>query len=162
MLSSLLALIRGDLLHLLLAGQPLGDRVEVVADGLDGPVDAALDRHRVGAGGDVAQALLVDEQAEDGGRGGAVAGHVARLLGDGVDELGAHVLERVGQVDLLGDGDAVLGDGRRAEGLLEDDVAAAGAEGDLDGAGKFLDAAKDGFAGLLVECNSFGSHFQFS
>ena len=89
--------------------------VEVLDDGVDGLVDAALDGHRVGAGGDVAQAFLVDRQGQDGGGGGAVAGHVAGLLGDGVDELGAHVLERVGQVDFLADGDAVLGDGRPAE-----------------------------------------------
>ena len=52
-------------------------------------------------GGDVPQAFLVDRQGQDGRGGGAVAGDVAGLLGDGVDELGAHVLERVGQVDLL-------------------------------------------------------------
>ena len=67
---------------------------------------------------------LVDRLGQDGRGGGAVAGDVAGLLGDGVDELGAHVLERVGQLDLLGDGDAVLGDGRAAERLVEDDVAA--------------------------------------
>ena len=40
------------------------------------------------------------------------------------DHLRAHVLELVGELDLLGDGDAVLGDARRAERLVEDDVAA--------------------------------------
>ena len=116
MAGSLLARMRGDLLHLLLLGQLLGQLVvEVLDDGVDGLVDAALDGHRVGAGGDVPQPFLVDGQGQDGGGGGAVAGDVAGLLGDGVDELGAHVLERVGQVDFLGDGDAVLGDGRAAE-----------------------------------------------
>src|SRR2546428_6733009 len=40
-----------------------------------------------------------------------------------LDHLGAHVLELVGELDLLGDGDAVLGDARRAERFVEDDVA---------------------------------------
>ena len=40
------------------------------------------------------------------------------------------------ELDLLGDGDAVLGDARRAEGLVEDDVAALGAEGDLHRVGE--------------------------
>src|SRR5262249_50098259 len=60
--------------------------------------------------------------------------------------------------DLLGDGDAVLGDRGRAEGLLEDDVSALGAEGHLDGAGELADAAAHGLAGFLIEGNLFGSH----
>ena len=116
---------------------------------LDGLVDAALDGHRVGAGGDVAQAFLIDRQGQDGRRGGAVAGHVAGLLGDGVDELGAHVLERIGQVDFLGDGDAVLGDGRAAEGLVDDDVAAGRPERDADGLGQLLGAREELLAGVV-------------
>ena len=42
--------------------------------------------------------------------------------------LGAHVLELVRELDLLGDGDAVLGDARRAVGLVEHDVMALRAE----------------------------------
>ena len=36
----------------------------------------------------------------------------------------------IGEVDLLGDRDAVLGDGRTAEGLVDDDVSAGRPEGD--------------------------------
>ena len=139
----------GDLLHLLLLGQLLGHALQGLDDGLDGLVDAALDGHRVGAGGDVAQAFLIDGQGQDGRGGGAVAGHVAGLLGDGVDELGAHVLERVGQVDFLGDGDAVLGDGRAAEGLVDDDVAPGRPEGDADGVGQLLGAGQQLLAGVV-------------
>ena len=79
---SLLAEMAGDLLHLLLLGQLLGELVFDVLDGLgDGLVDAALDGHRVGAGGDVAQAFLVDRQGQDGGGGGAVAGRRRRSSG---------------------------------------------------------------------------------
>jgi hypothetical protein len=44
--------------------------------------------------------------------GGAVARDVGGLGGDLLDHLGAHVLVGVVELDLLGDGDAVLGDGR--------------------------------------------------
>ena len=74
----------------------------------------------------LSQAFLIDRQRQDGRGGGAVAGDVAGLLGDRVHELGAHVLEGIGQVDFLGDGDAVLGDGRAAEGFVDDDVAPVG------------------------------------
>ena len=61
---------------------------------------------------------------QHGGGGGAVAGDVVGLGGDLLHQLGAHVLEGVLELDLTGDGHAVVGDGRRAELLLEDDVAA--------------------------------------
>ena len=117
--------------------------------------------HRVDAGDDGLEAFVEDGFGEDGGGGGAVAGDVAGLAGDFADHAGAHVFIDVFQVDFLGDGDAVLGDGGRAEGLLEDDVAALGAEGDLDGAGELADAAANCFAGFLIEGDDFG-HLGFS
>ena len=56
---------------------------------------------------------LVDHRAgEHGRRRGAVTGDVVRLGGDLLGELGAHVLPRVLELDLLGDRDAVVRDGR--------------------------------------------------
>ena len=98
-------------------------------------------------GGDDLDPLAVDRLGEDGGGGGAVAGDVGGLGGDLADHLGAHVLERVLELDLLGDGDAVLGDRGRAELLLDDDVAALGAERDLHRVGQLVDAAQDRAAG---------------
>jgi hypothetical protein len=72
--------------------------------------------------------------------------------------LGAHVLELVLELDLLGDGDAVLGDGRRAEGLLEHDVAALRAQGDLDRVGEDVDAVPSCGCGLRSERTSFAAH----
>ena len=122
-----------------------------VDDGLGGLLDAALERHRVGAGGDVLQALVHDRLAQDGGGRRAVTGDVVGLGGDLLGELRADVLERVVQLDVLGDRHAVVGDRRRAELLLEDDVAALGAEGDLDGVGEGVDAVLQGVAGGLVK-----------
>ena len=111
-------------------------RLELLDDRLDGPVDAALQLHRVGAGGDVLEPFAEDRLGQHGGGGGAVAGDVGGLGGDLLDHLRAHVLDRIAQLDLLGDGDAVLGDGRRAELLVDDDVPALGAERDLDRLGE--------------------------
>ena len=98
-------------------------------DRLDGLVDAALDRHRVGAGGDVLRAFAIDRLGQHRRRRGAVAGDVRRLARHFLDHLRAHVLERILQLDLLRDGDAVLGDRRRPELLVEDDVASLRARG---------------------------------
>src|SRR5215204_3697503 len=56
--------------------------------------------------------------------------------------LGAHVLELVRELDLFGDGDTVLGHTRRAEALVEHDIAALGAERHLHGASKDVDPAQ--------------------
>ena len=118
----------------------LGELVQLLDDLLDALLDAAGQGHRVGAGGDGLEPFAVDGLGEDGGGGGAVAGDVAGLAGGFLDELGAHVLVRVVQLDVLGDGDAVLGDGRAAPALVEDGVAAARAQGAPDGPGQLADA----------------------
>ena len=118
---------------------------------VDGLVDAALERSRVRAGGDVLEAFLVDGLGEHGRRGGAVARDVAGLAGDFAHKLRAHVFIGVFELDFLGDSHAVLGDGRAAEFFVEDDVASAGSEGGLDGARQFLDAAEQCLPGVFVE-----------
>ena len=108
--------------------------------------------------GHVLEALLEDRLGQDGGGGGAVAGDVAGLAGDGADQLGAHVLERLLQLDLLGDGDAVLGDPRRAERLLQHDVPAARAERGLDGPGQLRHPAEKLRPGGGLEHHLFRCH----
>ena len=118
--------------------------MSVFHHGRDALLDATLEQHGVGAGGDVLQALGDDGLGQNGGGGGAVAGHVVGLGGGFLEQLGAHVLEGILQLDLLGDGDAVMGDGGGAELLVQGDVAALGAEGDLDGLGQGVDASLEG------------------
>ena len=134
----------------------LGDAAQRGHRGLDAGLDALLERHRVGPGGHVAQALVDHGPGQDGGGGGAVTGHVVGLLGDLLDQLGADLLEGVLELDLLGDGDTVVGDGRGAPLLVEHDVAALRAEGDADGVGELVHAALEGPAGLLVERDQLG------
>jgi hypothetical protein len=158
--ADLLVLVRGD-------GPDLGDLLPVGADLLAeaaealfhrgrGLVEPALQRHRVGPGDHHLEAFTEDAFREDRGGGRAVAGDVGGLAGDLVDELRAHVLERVGKLDLLGNAHAVLRDGRRAETLLHDDVLAGGPECDLHGAGELLHAGENLPQGLLVEHQLLG------
>ena len=149
----------GDGRHLgdLLLGLDLdGD----VLDALDGPghggLDALLERHGVGAGGHVAQALADHGPGEDGGGGGAVTGDVVGLLGHFLDQLGADALVGVLELDLLGDGHAVVGDRGCAPLLVEDDVAALGAERYPYCVGQLVHAALEGPAGALVERDHLG------
>ena len=128
----------------------------------DALLNAARQGHRVMAGRDHLEAFAVDGLGENGGGGGAVAGHVAGLAGGFLDELGAHVLVGVGQLDLLGDGDAVLGDGGAAPALVEDGVAAARPQGAADGAGQLADAGQQFLPSLIAVGQLLGPHSRIS
>ena len=117
-----------------------------------------LQIHRVHAGGDRLGAFAHDRLRQHGRGGGAVAGDVVGLGGDFAQHLRAHVLELVLELDLLGDGDAVLGDARSAEALLDHDVAALGAERHLDRIGENVDAAQHAVARVSGKFNVLGSH----
>src|SRR5207248_10509948 len=114
---------------------------ELFAHALDGPFDAALERHRVGTGRDVAQPFSYQSLSKNGRRGRAVTGDVVGLLRDFLDQLRADLLERIFELDLFGDRDAVVGDRGGAPLLFEDDVAALGPERHLHGVGELVHAA---------------------
>src|SRR5690606_24167620 len=143
---------------LLLGLHVLGQLGQLLADPLHGGLDALLQRHRVGPGGDVAQALTYQRLGEHGGGRGAVAGDVVRLLGDFLDQLGADLLPRVLELDLLGDRDTVVGDRGGAPLLLQHDVAALGTERDLHGVGELVHAPFQAAARFLVESDHFCGH----
>ena len=121
-------------------------------------VDAALQIHRVHAGGDQLGAFAQDGSGKDRCRSGAVAGEIIGLGCHLAHQLRAHVLEFVLELDLLGDGDAVLGDARRAVGLVEDDVASLRAERHLDGIVENFDTAQHAITRIGGKFDFLGRH----
>src|SRR5262249_49614094 len=150
---------RADLRDLLGGRDLLGALLHVLDDGLDREVDAALQVHRVHPGGHGLHAFAHDRLGENRRRRRAVTGEVVRLRGHFAHHLGAHVLELVAKLDLLGDRHTVLGDARGAERLVEHDAAALGAERHLHGIGENVDAAQHARAGVAAEFNVFRSHY---
>src|SRR3984885_4261330 len=144
---------------LLLGLHVLGELGELLAHGLDGRLDAALKRHRVGAGGDVPQALAHQRLGEHGRRRRAVTGNVVGLLSYFLDQLGTDLLPRVLELDLLGDGHAIVGDRGGSPLLLEYHVPALGAEGYLHGVGKLVHAALEAAPGVLVKRDHLRCHW---
>ena len=136
-----------------------GGRTGNILQGFDGSgdslVDAALQIHRVHAGGNVLHAFVDDRLGENRSGGGAVTGVVGSLGGHFLHHLGAHILELVLQFDFLGDRDAVLRDGRAAEGALENNVAALRSEGHLNGVRESVDTLNHQGAGVIAEQNLF-------
>src|SRR5207247_9921471 len=143
-------------------GVRLGALLEILDDGVDRDVDAALEVHRVHAGGNRLGAFAHDRLRQHGGSGGAVAGGVVGLGGDFAQHLRAHVLELVLELDFLGDGDAVLGDAGCAKTFFDHGVAALRTERHLHRVGENVDAAQHAVAGIAGKFNVFGSHLNFS
>ena len=85
-----------------------------------------------------------------------VAGRVSGLGSNFAHHLRAHVLELVVELDLLGDGDAVLGDAGCAERFVEHDVAALRTERHLHRVVQNVDAAQHAIAGIDAEFDFFG------
>ena len=106
--------------------------------------------HRVRARGHVLKTLADHRLRKHGGGGGAVADDVVGLGGDFLDELRAHVLKGVFQLDFLGDGHAVVGDQRRAELLVQHHVAALRAQSDLNGVRQRVHASFQCAASVLA------------
>src|SRR5690606_24736794 len=123
-----------------------------------GLVDAAFQVHRVKAGRHIARALLDDGLGQHSGGAGAVASHVCRLGGGLLHDLGTHVFELVFEFDLLGDADAVLGDGGCAETAVQQYVPAFWPQGDLHGLGQRIHPVDDTCTGVIIEENFLRSH----
>src|SRR3954451_11025244 len=153
---------RRDAGDLVLAGDLLGLVADVLHDLLDGDLDAALERQRVGAGGDVLQTLADDRLGQDGGGRGAVAGDVVGGRGDLAHELGALVLERVLDLDLAGDRHAVVRARRSTDLLVQADVAAPRAERDLDRVGDRVNALLERAARRRLVLQFLVSHLPVS
>jgi hypothetical protein len=151
-----------DLADFLAGGRRLGRLLQLFHQGQHGLVDAALQVHRVHAGGNELHAFADDGLRQHGGRGGAVTGGVAGLGSNFLDHLRAHVLELVLEFDFLGHRDTVLGDGGGAEAALQDHVAALGAQGDLDRVGQDVHAFNHAVTGVRAKDDVFCCHVYFS
>ena len=148
---------------------PLAVLVASADDGGHGLVDAALQCRRVGAGGNSLHAFAEDGLGQNGCGGGAVAGNVGGLGGDFRTSCAPTFSSGILQVDFLGHGHAVLGDGGRTKFLLNYDVAALGAERRLHGVCQRVHAAQDRLTGIFTvqnllchACNSPNSVICFS
>ena len=149
---------RADLRDFLAGLDLLGPFPDFSGHGLHGHVDAALQVHRVHAGGNGLRTFANDRLGEHGCRCRAVTGDVIGLARDFAHHLGAHVFELVRKFDFLRDGHAVLGDAWRTERLVDHDIPAFGAERYLDGIRKNIDAAQHSVAGIRRKFHIFSSH----
>src|SRR6266536_118504 len=147
-----------DLGDLLVRRNRFGVLFQILDNRVDGEIDPALEIHRVHAGRNRLGAFLDDRVGEYSRGSSAVSGLVGGLGRDLPHHLGAHVLELVFKLDLLGDGDTVLGDPWCAEGFVQHDVATLGPKCHTHRVGENVDAAQHLVAGIHREPYVFRSH----
>ena len=152
---------RADLCDGFLVFAGLGECLQLRDDGRRRLVDTALEIHRVHAGGNRLQTLAQDRLGENRGGRGAVTGNVGSLRCHFLDHLRTHVLELVVELDFLCHRNAVLGDGRCAEALVQHDVAALGTQRHLDGIGQRVDAGEHLLPRIVAKTYFFSSHLVF-
>ena len=111
---------------------------------------AAADIHGVCTGGDILHALGDHSLCQNGCSGGTVACCIVGLGGNFTHQLCAHVLKLVLQLDLLGNGHAIVGDDRGAKLFAQHHIAALGAQGDLDGVCQGINTGTQCLAGVLA------------
>src|SRR5690606_22658353 len=142
---------RADLRDLLIGGDLLRLRAELVDHTVRGEIDTALQVHGIGAGRNRLGALAYDRVRQHRRRRGAVTCLIGGLRGNLAHHLRAHVLEFVLELDLFGNRNTVLADARRTEGLLDDDVATLGAKSDSHGIRQDIHPAQQTLTGFLRE-----------
>src|SRR5471030_33211 len=143
-------------------GAWLGQQLELSNDGDGRLVDAALQVHRVHAGSDGFQAFVDDSLSQNGSSGSTVTSVIVGTGGNVFDQLRAHVFETVFEFDFFGYGNAVLGDGRSAEALLDDHVTAFRAQGRFYCVSQDVYTGEHFLAGGVAEFNFFSSHDRYS
>src|SRR3569832_34265 len=136
----------------------LGNLLQFSGDGDHGLVDAALQIHRVHAGGDELHAFVDDGLGQHGGGGGAVTRDIGGLGSHFLDHLRAHVLQLVLQLDFLGDRLSVVRRGGGAVGTVEHHVAAFRAQGHLDGVSQNIDTSHHAVTRGIAKTYVFCSH----
>ncbi len=156
-----LVLLGGDRRHLheVRALDRPRDPHELGGHGRGRLLDAPPQQHRVRALVQCAHALAHDRLSEQRRGGGAVARLVRGLVGDLADELRAHVLVLVGELDLPRDRHPVVGDRGSAGEALQHDVAPLRAEGHLDRVGQLVHACLQQETSLMIEVEALAHVF---
>ena len=142
-------------------GTGLGQVLQLGNDGSSSLVDTTLQIHRVHAGSNSLQTFGNDGLSQYGSSGGTVTSVIVGTGSNVFDQLRAHVFKLVFQLDFLGNGNAVLGDQRRAEAALDQHVTALRTQGSFNRIGQRVHAVQHLVATGNTEFNFFCSHVCF-
>lgn len=128
-----------------------GHILELLDDDVNGELNTTAEVHGVHASGNRLASLLEDGASKNGGGGGAITSLIVGLGGNLLDEASTNVVVSIGELNLLSNGDTILGDLGRAEGLVNDDVTAARTKSDLDGISEHVNTLEHSSASVGAE-----------
>ena len=144
-----------DLCDFLAGGARFGDFFQFFDGGFNSLVDAAFQIHWIHTCSNVFHTFANDGLCQNGSGRGTVTCVVTGFGSDFLDHLCAHVHELVFQFDFLGNGNAILGDGRGAPGAFQNNVSAFRAQCDLDGVCQNIDAFNHFVTAAIAEYDFF-------
>lgn len=105
-------------------GNRLSKLLELSNNGINTLVDSTPDVHRVKTSSNLLYTFGEEFQGQDGSGSGTISSLVVGLAGYRLDELSTNVLERVAEINALGDSYSVLGDLWRTITAGDDNVSA--------------------------------------
>ena len=133
-------------------------RLHGLDTGFGGALNAATNCDGIGSCGDAAQADAYQLVSEKRCGGGSIAYLFVGLAGNLANHLRAHLLDGVGEIDILRNGNAVVGNRRRPVlGLfrLQRRITALRSKGHLYGLRQFVNARSKTAARVDIECDFF-------
>ncbi len=139
-----------------------GQRFQLFNSSNDSFVDTTFQIHRVHTRSNGFQAFSNDCLRQYGCSGGAVACSVVRFRGNFFHHLSTHVFELVFQLDFTRNGHTVFGDGRRAEGFVQNHVTAFWTQGYFNCICQYVYAAQHFHTSVVTEFYVFSCHFNLS
>ena len=142
--------------HLLARGDLRGGLQQRIGRNIGGLLDAAAQRQRVIAGGNVAHALAHDGVGQKRCCGRAIAGLVVGGSGGLAHHLQTHLLHAIARTDVRGNRSAVVRHVRMTLAFLRDaDVAALRTDGHANRVGQLRHASRKLLAGFVIVRNFF-------
>ena len=130
-----------------------GDLLDVAQDSFNTLGDTTAQIHGVQTSINRLATLTDDGTSENGGGGGTISSDIVGLGGNLLDELGTQVHVLVGEINLLGDGDTILGDLGATIGLLDNDVATLGSKSGGDRVSEGVNTLQHEVPGLRSEAD---------
>ena len=124
----------------------------------NGQINPPLQIHGVHASGDGFVALNNNGAGQNGGGGCTITGQIVGFAGYFADQLGAHILERLGQLDAFGHRDTVFGDLGGAKRFFNHHVTTLGAQGDRHSIREFDHTLDHFITRIAAKANQFCSH----
>ena len=142
---------RGDLSYFFACLDRFAHRLDFVDDGLNALLQTTAQDHRISARSQIPEALGNDGLCQHGRGGGTVTSHIICLGRDLFKQLRAHILKRVGQVDITSNGHTVISNGWCTKLFVQHNVAALWPKCDFDSFCQRVNALFKGMTRLFIK-----------